>query len=87
MRDASNESRQRAKKYAADRAKVAKKAKAEFREFATVKEGRNHDATMRAIDYLVKRMGYNSALDQMPNWLLWHMLAFARLEVRRAAKS
>jgi hypothetical protein len=74
--------------YEKGRDAVARKAKAEFLEYVVAKPGPKLDDTMRAIDYLVTRMAFNTVItEQMPCWLLGHMLAFARDEVRRARRA
>jgi hypothetical protein len=74
--------------YEKGREAVARKAKAEFLEYVVAKPGPKLDDTMRAIDYLTKRMGFNTVVsEQMPCWLLGHMLEFARAEVKRARRA
>jgi hypothetical protein len=73
--------------YEKGRESLARKAKSEFLEYVVAKPGPKFDDTMRAIDYLVKRMAFNTVVtEQVPCWLLGHMLAFARGEVRRARR-
>ena len=74
-------------KYDLLRKEMAKKAKDEYLEFVVTKPGSKLSSTMRAIDYMVKRMAFNTVItEQMPNWLLGHMMAFTRSEVMRERK-
>jgi hypothetical protein len=67
-------------------------ARAACREFITTvdvrKKPKEHvDQTMRAIRYIVTRMGRNSVItDQIGSNLLGHIQCFARKEVKRAAE-
>ena len=77
--------RRSGKSYEQQRAVQAEKAKAEFREIAVIRFDQM-ELTDRAIEYLVKQMGYDTVLEQEPNQLLGHMICFARNEVSRALR-
>lgn len=77
--------RRSGKEYERQRAIQAEKAKREFREVAAIRFDQM-EITDRAIEYLVKQMGYDTVLEQEPNQLLGHMVCFARNEVSRALK-
>jgi hypothetical protein len=80
-----DESKKLARRDIARRSRAATNAKAEYLELVVTKPGPERDAVMRAIDYMIKRMGFDTVITyQMPNWILGHMLAFARSEARRA---
>ena len=70
--------------YDRERRKVSRKAQAEFLDFCNVRSGRGLDQTLRLIDYMVTRMAFNTVIsEQMPNWLIGHMMEFARREIAR----
>jgi hypothetical protein len=83
--------RRNGKAYDHARAVQAEKAKREFREVAAIRFDQMQ-ITDRAIEYLVKQMGYDgydsydTVLEQEPNQLLEHMVCFARNEVSRVLK-
>lgn len=68
------------------RLEQAKKAQREYREFVNAKPGPELEQVDRLIEYMVAQMGFNMVItEQMPNWLLGHMLAWANAEVKRTA--
>ena len=78
-----------AKHYRREREKQARKAIVEFREFANVSKmpADRLRLTVRLIYYMVRNMGFNTVVaEQMPNWILGHMVAFAMKENKRAKR-
>ena len=74
------------------RARCAQVRKARHEFFVSVKDGPKPARTMRLIGYMVVRMGFNTVItEQLPNWILGHMAAFAKNEValdrKRASKA
>jgi hypothetical protein len=69
--------------YNRQRDRMARKAWREFCEFVNIHPRADVAATKRAVGYLVRRMGFNTVIrEQMPNWILGHMMEFVRREVR-----
>ncbi len=77
--------------YRRDREKMARKARVEFLGMMTTSKRvvtqSQLQRTMRAINYMVKNMGFNTVIsEQMPNWILKHMYYFAEKEARLMAR-